>query len=79
MKKIELLEEVILFQKKCSHKGALSLEMMIQGKTLFSILEKNAEIKELKKFAHTYQKHLEYEIKKFLHKTKANYLPTQKA
>lgn len=63
MKKDELLDEMQAFQEKRTLTGALTLNMMIQGKILFHEIEKRASTKELKELASSYCKHLHHELK----------------
>ena len=62
MEKVDLLEEMVRFQEKRSQVGALSTEMMVRGRILFSALELAAETRELALLTRSYRKHLEHEL-----------------
>jgi len=66
MNKVELLDEMMLFQQERSQLGHLSVEMMVRGQILFKALEKSAETKELHQLARSYRKHLQLELEAFL-------------
>lgn len=69
LSKLELLEEMVLFQEKRSALGALTPQMMVEGKTLFQELEKNAETRELQLLTSSYRRHLECELEHYLKKS----------
>ena len=62
MDKLELLEEMMKFQESRSITGHLTLEMMTRGQILFKRLEEIAETEELKSLAHSYRRHLKFEL-----------------
>ncbi len=68
MDKVQLLEEMVKFQEERSHKGRLTLEMMVRGQHLFRALERSAETRELRTLTSTYRRHLEHELRDFMQK-----------
>lgn len=62
MSKVELLEEMVRFQEERKTIGELTPTLMIQGRHLFSELEKQADTQELKILSRSYRRHLEYEL-----------------
>jgi hypothetical protein len=62
MDKVELLHEMMLFQKERSKLGYLTIQMMIHGQILFQALEENAETEDLRLLASSYRKHLKCEL-----------------
>lgn len=62
LEKLELLDEMMKFQESRSTMGHLTFEMMIQGQTLFRRIEEMAETLELKSLAHSYCRHLKFEL-----------------
>lgn len=72
MEKTELLNEMVRFQRERSSKGKLTPEMMIQGKILFTALEKSAETQELQLLTRSYRRHLDFELRAYLDTKKQN-------
>ena len=66
MSKVELLNEMVVFQEERAKKGHLSLDMMIRGKILFKALEETAETQALQILTRSYRRHLDYEMTNFM-------------
>jgi hypothetical protein len=66
MSKVELLNEMVVFQEERSRQGVLSAELMVKGKILFAELEKVAETDALRALTRSYRRHLELEMKDYL-------------
>ncbi len=62
MDKVELLEEMVNFQKERTQIGELTLDLILRGKHLFKLLEENAETEELRILTRSYRRHLEHEL-----------------
>jgi hypothetical protein len=65
MDKLELLDEMIRFQKARSDAGKLTPDMMLRGKILFKELETRAETRELQILSRSYRRHLECELTEY--------------
>ena len=72
MNKIELLEEMVRFQEERTHKGKLTLNMMVRGRILFRALEISSETDELRLLSSSYRRHLDHEIEDFLKTAQSN-------
>lgn len=66
MDKLELLEEMVLFQHERTKIGHLTIDLILLGRVLFELLEKNAETHELKLLSRSYRRHLEYEYNAYM-------------
>lgn len=75
MSKPELLEEMVRFQEERSQIGELNLNMILRGRTLFQLLEENAETRELQILSRSYRRHLEYELESFVKRTESPAAP----
>ena len=65
MNKIELLEEMVVFQQERTTLGHLTVMMMIRGRILFRALEQNAETQELLLLTRSYRRHLDLELAEY--------------
>ena len=75
MSKPELLEEMVRFQEDRSQIGELNLNMILRGRTLFQMLEENAETRELQILSRSYRRHLEYELESFVKRVESPAAP----
>jgi hypothetical protein len=66
MNKLELLEEMMLFQEAQSSSGQLTVEMMVRGQLLFKALEESAETEELRQLARSFRRHLRLELEAYM-------------
>ena len=62
MTKLELMEEMILFQKERSRMGYFTWPMIIRGQLLFKMIEESAETQEMKLLANSYLEYFNFEI-----------------
>ena len=62
MSPVELLEEMIRFQRTRSKQGHLTPSMIVQGLILFQELEQKAGTKALQQLARSYYRHLKHEL-----------------
>lgn len=61
MDKVELLDEMVNFQKERTQRGQLTLDLVLKGRHLFKLLEENAETEELRTLTRSYRRHLDHE------------------
>lgn len=66
MDKITLLDEMVRFQEERSKTGHLTLSMIVRGRVLFDLLEKQAETRGLQAITGAYRRHLEHEMVHYL-------------
>ena len=66
MDKVTLLDEMVRFQEDRSQTGHLTLSMIVRGKILFDLLEKQAETRGLQAITGSYRRHLEHELVHYL-------------
>lgn len=66
MDKVELLEEMMVFQEERASVGELTVTMMVRGQILFKALEDAAETEELRSLTRSYRRHLRFELEAFM-------------
>src|SRR4051812_23376676 len=66
--KLELLEEMMLFQEERASLGDLTVQMMVRGQILFKALEETAETEELRQLTRSYRRHLKFELEAHMKK-----------
>lgn len=63
MSKLELLDEMVVFQDEVGKNRGLSIPLMWRGKVLFELLRGCAETQEFSIFVQKYLNHIELQIK----------------